>query len=154
MNYNNQSDGQNRWRTLSIVLICLLVVIGIIYMKQSSGEEKQLFPPGATDSAHMQVAVPDTTIDPGTLPQVSDTVQPSQLPDTILGKDTRNPYEAGYDDGYAAGCDDGASHNDKASYDETNNFATSAEKQNYVRGYREGYAQGLEDGKNGKQFNI
>lgn len=82
-------------------------------MKRSSGEQKQLIPIGATDSSHMQVAVPDTTIDPGTLPQVSDTVQPSQLPDTILGKDKRDPYEAGYDDGYAAGCDDGAAHTEK-----------------------------------------
>lgn len=154
MNYNNKLNGQNRWRTFSLVLLCLLVVISIIYMKRSSGKQKQLIPIGATDSSHMQVAVPDTTIDPGTLPQVSDTVQPSQLPDTILGKDKRDPYEAGYDDGYAAGCDDGAAHTEKANYDETNNFATATEKQNYVRGYREGYSQGYEDGRNGKQFNI
>ena len=154
MNYNNKSNGQNRWRTFSLVLLCLLVVISIIYMKRSSGEQKQLIPIGATDSSHMQVAVPDTPIDPDTLPPVSDTVQPSQLPDTILGKDKRDPYEAGYDDGYAAGCDDGAAHTEKANYDETNNFATATEKQNYVRGYREGYSQGYEDGRNGKQFNI
>lgn len=154
MNYNNKPNGQNRWRTFSLVLICLLVVVSIIYMKRSSGEQKQLLPLGATDTSRTQVAVPDTSVDPGTLPQVPDTVQPSQLSDTILGKDKRNPYEAGYDDGYTAGCDDGAAHTEKANYDETNNFATSAEKQNYVRGYREGYSEGFEDGKTGKQFNI
>ena len=69
-------------------------------------------------------------------------------------KDKRNPYEAGYDDGYAAGCDDGAAGTDHASYDETNNFALPAEKQNYVKGYREGYAKGYDDGRQGKQFNI
>ena len=85
-------------------------------MKRSSSEQKQLLPLGATDTSRTQVAVPDTTVDPGTLPQVPDTVQTSQLSDTILGKDKRNPYEAGYDDGYTAGCDDGAAHTEKANY--------------------------------------
>lgn len=153
MNYNQYPKSPNRWRAVSIVLFCLLVVIGIIYMKHSSGEQKLLVPSGTSDTAH-QVAVPDTTIAPEVMPQTSDTVQPTQLPDTILGRDTRSPYEAGYDDGYAAGCDDGAAKADHATYDETNNFATKPEQQNYVRGYREGYAKGYDNGRQGKQFNI
>ena len=102
MNYNKYPQSPNRWRAVSIVLFCLLVVIGIIYMKHSSGELKLLVPSGTSDTAH-QVAVPDTTIAPEVMPQTSDTVQPTQLPDTILGRDTRSPYEAGYDDGYADG---------------------------------------------------
>ena len=153
MNYNKYPQSPNRWRAVSIVLFCLLVVIGIIYMKHSSGEQKLLVPSGTSDTAH-QVAVPDTTIAPEVMPLYSDTVQPTQLPDTILGRDTRSPYEAGYDDGYAAGCDDGAAKADHATYDETNNFATKPEQQNYVRGYREGYAKGYDNGRQGKQFNI
>lgn len=153
MNYNKYPQSPNRWRAVSIVLFCLLVVIGIIYMKHSSSEQKLLVPSGTSDTAH-QVAVPDTTIAPEVMPQTSDTVQPTQLPDTILGRDTRSPYEAGYDDGYAAGCDDGAAKADHATYDETNNFATKSEQQNYVRGYREGYAKGYDNGRQGKQFNI
>lgn len=153
MNYNKYPQSPNRWRAVSIVLFCLLVVIGIIYMKHSSGEQKLLVPSGASDTAH-QVAVPDTTIAPEVMLQTSDTVQPTQLPDTILGRDIRSPYEAGYDDGYAAGCDDGAAKADHATYDETNNFATKPEQQNYVRGYREGYAKGYDNGRQGKQFNI
>ena len=153
MNYNKYPQSPNRWRAVSIVLFCLLVVIGIIYMKHSSGEQKLLVPSGTSDTAH-QVAVPDTTIAPEVMPQASDTVQSTQLPDTILGRDTRSPYEAGYDDGYAAGCDDGAAKADHATYDETNNFATKPEQQNYVRGYREGYAKGYDNGRQGKQFNI
>ena len=153
MNYNKYPQSPNRWRAVSIVLFCLLVVIGIIYMKHASGEQKLLVPSGTSDTAH-QVAVPDTTIAPEVMPQTSDTVQPTQLPDTILGRDTRSPYEAGYDDGYAAGCDDGAAKADHATYDETNNFATKPEQQNYVRGYREGYAKGYDNGRQGKQFNI
>lgn len=153
MNYNKYPQSPNRWRAVSIVLFCLLVVIGIIYMKHSSGEQKLLVPSGTSDTAH-QVAVPDTTIAPEVMPQTSDTVQSTQLPDTILGRDTRSPYEAGYDDGYAAGCDDGAAKADHATYDETNNFASKPEQQNYVRGYREGYAKGYDNGRQGKQFNI
>ena len=153
MNYNKYPQSPNRWRAVSIVLFCLLVVIGIIYMKHSSGEQKLLVPSGTSDTAH-QVAVPDTTIAPEVMPQTSATVQPTQLPDTILGRDPRSPYEAGYDDGYAAGCVDGAAKADHATYDETNNFATKPEQQNYVRGYREGYAKGYDNGRQGKQFNI
>mgnify|MGYP006903482221 CR=1 FL=1 len=151
---NLTPQGSNRWKTLSFILICILIVIGIIYMKRSSNAQKLLNPSTSTDTSSQQVAVPDTTVDPGTLPQTTDTVQDVQLPDTLLGKDKRNPYEAGYDDGYAAGCDDGAAGTDHASYDETNNFALPAEKQNYVKGYREGYAKGYDDGRQGKQFNI
>lgn len=151
---NFAPQGFNRWKTLSFILLCILIVIGIIYMKRTSNAQKLLNPSISSDTSAQQVAVPDTTVDPGTLPQVTDTAQDAQLPDTLLGKDKRNPYEAGYDDGYAAGCDDGATNADHATYDETNNFAQPTEKQNYVRGYREGYAKGYDDGRQGKQFNI
>lgn len=154
MNYNRLPQTQNKWKVVSILLFCILIVIGIIYMKHSSGEQRQLIAPGAPDTTQPQIAVPDTSIDPDVLPQTPDTVQPSQLSDTLLGKDKRNPYEAGYDDGYANGCDDGAAGTEHATYDDSNSFSTSAEKQQYVRGYREGYSKGYEDGRQGKQFNI
>lgn len=154
MNYNKLPQTENRWKVVSILLFCILIVIGIIYMKHTSGEQRQLVAPGSVDTSSQQIAVPDTTIDPDILPATPDTVQASQLSDTLLGKDKRSPYEAGYDDGYATGCDDGAASTDHANYDDTNSFATSAEKQQYVRGYREGYAKGYDDGRQGKQFNI
>ena len=94
MNYNKLPQSQNRWKIISIVLFCILIVIGIIYMKQSSGEQRQLTAPGSADSSQSQVAVPDTSVDPDVLPSTPDTVITSQLPDTLLGKDKRNPYEA------------------------------------------------------------
>lgn len=154
MNYNKLPQSQNRWKIISIVLFCILIVIGIIYMKQSSGEQRQLTAPGSAGSSQSQVAVPDTSVDPDVLPSTPDTIITSQLPDTLLGKDKRNPYEAGYDDGYAAGCDDGAAHTERATYDDTNSFSSPNEKQQYVKGYREGYAKGYDDGRQGKQFNI
>ena len=154
MNYNNNGATPNKWKITSLILFCLLVVIGIIYMKHSSATQKQLLTPGSPDTTERQIAVPDTTVDPGILPQTPDTLVPSQLPDTILGRDKRNPYEAGYDDGYATGCDDGAANTERANYDDTSTFATQAEKANYARGYREGYTKGFDDGREGKQFNI
>lgn len=154
MNFNNHNNSENRWRTVAILSISLLVIIGIVYMKHSANEQKSYIGLHNNDTTHQQVAIPDTTIDPSVMPQAPDTMPSAQLPDTILGKDTRNPYEAGYDDGYASGCDDGASHSYHATYDESSNFSTNAEKQNYVNGYREGYSKGFEDGKQGKQFNI
>ncbi len=154
MNYNNSKDPKaNGKKIVLLVVVALLVSAGIVYMKRSAGEQKTL---DMTTSAAQsrQVAVPDTTTEPGTVPQTPDTVQPAALPDTLLGKDKRDPYEAGNEDGYAAGCDDGAAGHERVSYDETNNFATSAEKQRYAQGYREGYQKGFEDGKLGKQFNI
>ena len=86
MNYNNKSNGQNRWRTFSLVLLCLLVVVSIIYMKRSSGEQKQLIPIGATDSSHMQVAVPDTTIDPVHCPKCLTPCNPHNSPTQFLAR--------------------------------------------------------------------
>ncbi len=154
MNYNNNKPPRANGRNIILfVLVAALVSMGIIYMKRSSAEQKTLAAPAAAGQ-QQQIAVPDTTTEPGSVPLTPDTVQPTALPDTILGKDKRNPYEAGNEDGYAAGCDDGAAGNERASYDETNNFATAAEKQRYAQGYREGYQKGFEDGKQGKQFNI
>ena len=152
MNYN-KSQKPNKSRVVLVLCISVAVVIAIIYMKHSSADQKQLVAPRVSTS-NQPVAMPDTTIDPSIMPASPETVQVTQLPDTILGKDTRNPYEAGYDDGYAAGCDDGALNSDNESYDDSNTFSSTADKQNYSRGYKEGYEQGLEDGKQGKQFNI
>lgn len=154
MNYNKTSDPEHRWRIIAFILFCLLLVGGIVYMKHSSGEQKTLNAGSSENPDVSPVAIPDTTVSTELLPAEPDTVISSVLPDTVLGKDKRVPYEAGYEDGYAAGCDDGATGQENATYDETNSFKSSAEQQDYVRGYREGYAKGLDDGKHGKQFNI
>ena len=100
------------------------------------------------------MAVPDTTVAPDILPAAPDTAAPSVLPDTLLGKDRRDPYEAGYEDGYGSGSDDGAARQPRASYDETSSFRSAREKQKYAEGYAEGYAKGYEDGEQKRQFNI
>lgn len=153
MNYNENKQSQKQWRVAVILIVALLIVGGIIYLKRSSSvPSEQGAPNGSSPSS--SVAVPDTTVEPGVLPQVGDSVEVSVLPDTLLGKDHRNPYEAGYEDGYATGCDDGAAGTERASYDETSYFRTQTERNNYARGYREGYEKGYADGTQGNQFNI
>lgn len=154
MTNHNNTPQPNRVKPFLVLLAGLLVVLGIIYMKRSSSDGKGLDVDVAADSTSRQVAVPDTTTDPSAMPAEPDTVEHYVLPDTIIGRDKRQPYEAGYEDGYSAGCDDGAVGQENETYDESNDFATQAAQQEYVRGYREGYAQGYDDGRQGKQFNI
>ena len=132
MNHNHPQNRNNRWRNLSFVLLCLLIVGGIVYMKQTSNADKTWNSTPIHDTIYQQVAIPDT----------------------VLGRDPRNPYEAGSEDGYAAGCDDGAVRTPNATYDESSSFRTATERQNYAKGYAEGYEKGYHDGENNRQFNI
>ena len=69
-------------------------------MKSSSSEQRALNMLGKSSDPHSQVAVPDTTVSPDVMPITPDTVVTYVLADTLLGKDKRDPYEAGYEDGY------------------------------------------------------
>ena len=147
------SNPQNKGHYSIWLILIAVLAVGIVFLKKTGGDDRNLRrEKKSVDTA--SVARPDTTLDSGVvLPPVNDTVM-SPLPDTLLGRDRRNPYEAGYEDGYAAGCDDGANDTPRATYDETNNFVGRKERQDYVRGYREGYAVGLEDGVSEQQFGI
>ncbi len=140
----------------TLLLICFgLLCIGAIIWLKLLGDKRTSsdrdIPVAPQDSSNV-VAVPDTSIEVGTLPSSSDTFDVA-TPDSI-GKDRRPPFEAGDEDGYLAGMDDGAAHTPRASYDESNSFKTIDERAAYARGYREGYAKGFEDGSKGRQFNI
>ena len=147
------SNPQNKGHYFIWLILIAALAVGIVFLKKMGGDDRNLRrEKKSVDTA--SVARPDTTLDSGVvLPPVNDTVM-SPLPDTLLGRDRRNPYEAGYEDGYAAGCDDGANDTPRATYDETNNFVGRKERKDYVRGYREGYAVGLEDGVSEQQFGI
>lgn len=152
MNYNNRQE-KKKWKMALVLLLCVLAVGATVFLKTSTGETKSLHAVGEPDSTVQQVAIPDTTADATLIPTSADSIN-TVLPDTILGRDKRSPYEGGYEDGYAAGCDDGAAGAKNASYDEECSYAKAADRNNYVKGYREGYAKGFEDGQQGKQFNI
>ena len=152
MNYNNKQD-KKRWKIVLVALLCIVAVGLTVILKTSTRETKNLHAVGEPDSTELKVAIPDTSADSTLLPSSTDSVY-TALPDTLLGRDKRNPYEGGYEDGYAAGCDDGAANAKNASYDEECSYAKTADRERYVKGYREGYAKGYDDGQHGKQFNI
>lgn len=154
MNYNKLPQSHKPLQVALFVLFCLLIVGGIIFMKRSSTEQRTTNQPNSSPDSHGQMAVPDTTVSPDVLPVTPETVVTYVLADTLLGKDKRDPYEAGYEDGYLNGCDDGATGNEKASFDESNNFRNKKDRDAYVKGYNEGYEKGVEDGRTGNQFNI
>ena len=150
---SNYNKPKNKY---TFLLICfgLLCIGAIIWLKlvgdkrTSSGRDIPIAPQDSSNA----VVVPDTSIDAGTLSSSPDSFDVAP-PDSI-GKDRRPPFEAGDEDGYLAGMDDGAAHTPQASYDESNSVKTIDERAAYVRGYREGYAKGFEDGSKGRQFNI
>lgn len=154
MNYNKLPQSNKPLQVVLFALICLMIVGGIIFMKSSSSEQRALNMSGKSSDPHSQVAVPDTTVSPDVMPITPDTVVTYVLADTLLGKDKRDPYEAGYEDGYLNGCDDGATGLERASFDESNNYHSQADREAYVKGYNEGYVKGVDDGRNGNQFNI
>ena len=140
----------------TLLLICFgLLCIGAIIWLKLLGDKRTSsdrdIPVAPQDSSNV-VAVPDTSIEVGTLPSSPDTFDVATP--ASIGKDRRPPFEAGEEDGYLGGMDDGAAHTPRASYDESNSFKTIDERAAYVRGYREGYAKGFEDGSKGRQFNI
>ena len=140
----------------TFLLICFgLLCIGAIVWFKLAGDKRTSsgrdIPVASPDSSNA-VVVPDTSIDAGTLSSSTDSF--AVAPPDSIGKDRRPPFEAGDEDGYLAGMDDGAAHTPQASYDESHSFKTLDERAAYVRGYREGYAKVFEDGSKGRQFNI
>lgn len=149
MNYNKKTESP--LRAIPVLLIAAAVVVAIVYFKQAVNTGRSAAP----GNDETELVRPDTTAaDTSLIPASVDTVPRNTLPDTLLGRDKRNPYEAGYEDGYAAGCEDGAAGQPRANYDETCTFARSEERVHYAEGYREGYGKGLQDGANGTQFGI
>lgn len=145
----DNNNGALRHLIWAIVVGIAMTVVIVFSKSASTGGEKTA--PTVRDTASA-IAVPDITVSPDVLPAEPETILVA-LPDTI-GKDKRPAAEAGYEDGYLSGMDDGATGNERATYDETNSFPTPRERAAYVENYRKGYADGLEDGKNGRQFNI
>lgn len=141
----------NRARVILFLIVAIAVVVAIIYAKLAS-ERPITGTSGEPDSLSAPIAVPDTSTLHTDLPIEPETITVS-LPDT-LDRDTRPPYEAGYEDGYLNGMDDGAENKRNATYDETSHFPSQGERAGYVQGYRDGYAKGFDDGLNKRQFNI
>lgn len=146
-------------RSLLFVLIVVAAVTLIVYMKRST--DQALTPEQAARRDSLQrIATPDTTLSPEldsdpavptSLPNDSAALSPDTL-DTSM--DLRTPSDAGYEDGYFTGLEDGIAGRERFSYDESSQFPTPAQRRNYAEGYRRGYAQGFRDGRSGEHSNV
>ena len=97
----------------------------------------------ARDSVQ-RMASPDTTTAPAESAPTLDTTT-EQSTDTV-SVDQRLPSDAGYEDGYFAGLQDGLDDMERASYDDSSKFPTAEQRSNYTDAYKRGYAQGFADG--------
>ena len=140
----NPSSDRNETiiRSILFIAVVLLAVGIIIFLKRSS--DVPLTPEGfaARDSAQ-RMATPDTTVAPTEDFPSSDT-NTAQPTDTV-SMDLRLPSDAGYEDGYFAGLQDGLDDMERASYDDTSKFPTEAQRRNYAQGFADGQNQGEED---------
>ena len=137
-------------RALIFGTIALIAVGLILFLKKSS--DVPLSPEHAARRDSLsRIATPDTTAAPELTPALH-LDDNSAADDDSLATDTRIPSDAGYEDGYFAGLEDGVTGDERLSYDETSQFPTAAQRRNYAEAYRRGYAQGYEDGQAGKDM--
>lgn len=130
-------------RSVLFIAVVLLAVGIIVYLKRST--DVPLTPEGmaARDSVQ-RMASPDTTTAPAENAPTLDTTT-EQSTDTV-SVDQRLPSDAGYEDGYFAGLQDGLDDMERASYDDSSKFPTAEQRSNYTDSYKRGYAQGFTDG--------
>ncbi len=141
------NNAHTNLRRLLIIVLGIMASLGIVLLKRSVNN-LHTFPA----AAEPVIARPDTTLTTP-LPVLSSDTITSYRTDS-LDIDRRPPYEAGYEDGYFSGMDDGSQDELNATYDDSSTFPEEQERNTYAAGYREGYRQGFADGKSGKQFNI
>ena len=129
-------------RSVLFIAVVLLAVGIIVYLKRST--DVPLTPEGmaARDSVQ-RMASPDTTTAPAENAPTLDTTT-EQSTDTV-SVDQRLPSDAGYEDGYFAGLQDGLDDMERASYDDSSKFPTAEQRSNYTDGYYHGYIQGFTD---------
>lgn len=125
-------------------IITLIAVGLIVFLKQES--DVPLTPEGiAHRDSISRFAVPDTATTPDEPTPLAPAESYPATPDS-LSFDTRVPADAGYEDGYFAGIEDGLAGRERYSYDETSLFPTAQQRRNYAEAYRRGYKQGYLDG--------
>ena len=129
-------------RSVLFIAVVLLAVGIIVYLKRST--DVPLTPEGmaARDSVQ-RMASPDTTAPAESAPTLDST---TEQPTDTVSVDQRLPSDAGYEDGYFAGLQDGLDDMERASYDDSSKFPTAEQRSNYTDSYKRGYAQGFTDG--------
>lgn len=162
----NDKNNEPKSRTQTIIravlfaMVLVTTAVALISLKQLTNDGP-LTPEGLAARDSLQnIAHPDTTEAPDSAPAPAvSTPTPQGTPitaptDSLTTTDARTPIDAGYEDGYYAGIIDGVAGEERASYDESSQFPTPAQRQSYTDAYRRGYTQGFEDGLAGKEFSV
>lgn len=161
----NDKNNEPKSRTQTIIrvvlfaMVLVITAVALISLKQLTNDGP-LTPEGLAARDSLQnIAHPDTTEAPGSTPVPATAVPNTQgtvdtPADSLTTTDVRTPIDAGYEDGYYAGIIDGVAGEERASYDESSQVPTPAQRQSYTDSYRRGYAQGFEDGLAGKEFSV
>ena len=134
----NPSSDRNETiiRSILFIAVVLLAVGIIIFLKHSS--DVPLTPEGfAARDSIQRMATPDTTTAP--IEDFTSTDTDSSLPTDTVSMDLRLPSDAGYEDGYFAGLQDGLDDMERASYDDTSKVPTEAQRRNYNEAAKGGY---------------
>ena len=151
MQENKTTNNNSTLGIKLIILIGIAIIAGIVLLKTLSNR-----PPVRPTVPSDSIAIPDLPVTPedsSTSLSATESLRPVAVSDTV-GIDPRPPFEAGYEDGYLSGLDDGRVHKEKATYDESSAFRREEDQKAYAAGYREGYAIGYKDGLNGNEFNM
>ena len=138
----------NNRLVLLFVLIAVALIGGVVSLKILTGRTDSEKSSTSSDSAGGSgpVAVPDTSVVPGTLPVVPDTVI---APSDSVGRDPRPADEAGAEDGYWNGYYDGVAGKEMTENDVESKFPTAEQRKTYAENYAEGYARGYAEGSKG-----
>ncbi len=139
-------------RTKVFIGIGVLIAVAIILLKTLSN--KPAPGPVASDSTNVITASPELPTDESSEAANPTDSLPAVIASDTIGVDSRPPYEAGNEDGYNNGLDDGHAKKYKLSYDESNAFKKRNDARKYIEGYREGYEKGYKDGVQGNEFNL
>ncbi|MCH5182073.1 MAG: hypothetical protein J1F06_05510 [Prevotellaceae bacterium] len=134
------------------LLFAALVFFGIVALKMAADPASGDGNDAVSADNRLPMARPDTTM-AADAPAFESEIYAS--PADSISVDARSADDAGYEDGYLQGMDDGALGNAReAGYDDSSTFPSRRQREQYAAAYREGYAKGYADGCDKRQFNI
>lgn len=139
---NSPLRGGNVWLFILIIAAALALILWLKYSAAKPGDEAA--DNAGNGQAALSVAVPDTSVAPGTLPAVSDSITIAPADD--IGRDNRPADEAGEEDGYWDGYYDGIAGQENKPHDVSPAYSSRSQRETYRDSYATGYARGYEEG--------
>ena len=134
--------GSNVRLFILMLAAALALILGLKYSAAKPGGEAA--DNADAERAALPVAIPDTSVAPGTLPAVAESITIAPADD--IGRDNRPADEAGEEDGYWDGYYDGIAGQENKPHDVTPAYSSRSQRETYRASYATGYARGYEEG--------